>query len=56
MANYPEMYNKLFQATTKAIAILQQAQVETEELYISAKPPSITVLDSTQANKGDDRK
>ncbi len=56
MANYPEMYNKLFGATTKAIAILQQAQIETEELFISAKPPSITVLDSSQANEGDDRR
>ncbi len=36
MADYREMYRKLFQATTKAIDLLQTAQQETEELYISS--------------------
>ncbi|MFT8889981.1 MAG: hypothetical protein ABF449_13235 [Ethanoligenens sp.] len=36
MADYREMYRKLFQATTKAIDLLQRAQQETEELYISS--------------------
>lgn len=37
MADYREMYRKLFQATTKAIDLLQTAQQETEELYISSE-------------------
>ncbi|MFT9078138.1 hypothetical protein [Ethanoligenens sp.] len=36
MADYQQMYRKLFQATTKAIDLLQTAQQETEELYISS--------------------
>jgi len=44
MPDYKEMYQKLFGLTTKAIAILQEAQQATEEMYISAKPPNIRVL------------
>jgi len=44
MPDYPEMYKKLFRAQTKAIQILQEAQQETEEMYISAPEPGITVL------------
>lgn len=51
MADYQEMYRKLFQATTKAIDILQKAQQETEELYISSGQPELHLVkqkDSSQ--------
>lgn len=35
MPDYQKMYQVLFQQTTQAIAILQKAQQQTEELYIS---------------------
>lgn len=35
MPDYKEMYLLLFRATTKAIAILQQAQQQAEERYLS---------------------
>jgi len=38
------MYQKLFNAQSNAIALLQQAQQETEEMYISAPDPDIRVL------------
>lgn len=41
MADYQEMYRRLFQATTKAIDILQKAQQETEELYIASNQPEL---------------
>ena len=34
MEPYKELYFKLFDSTTKAIEILQQAQRETEELFM----------------------
>lgn len=34
MSDYKEMYKIMFQAMTKAIYILQEAQVKCEELYI----------------------
>lgn len=39
MPDYAEMYKALFQAQTKAIAILQVAQGVTEDLYISTTEP-----------------
>lgn len=36
MADYQKMYLRLFNQVTDAIALLQQAQQETEELYIAA--------------------
>jgi hypothetical protein len=44
MPDYAEMYKKLFRSQTKAIQILQQAQQETEELYISDEGPDLIVL------------
>ncbi|HML46240.1 MAG TPA: hypothetical protein PKE04_05765 [Clostridia bacterium] len=35
MPDYKEMYRILFSETTKAISILQQAQQQTEEMYIA---------------------
>lgn len=44
MADYQEMYRKLFQATTKAIDILQKAQQETEELYITSNQSELHLV------------
>lgn len=43
LVDYQKMYATLFHAVTKAITLLQQAQQETEEMYISAKDPAITI-------------
>ena len=32
--DYQKLYHKMFQATTKAIYTLQQAQLECEDMYI----------------------
>jgi len=45
MPDYQKMYATLFNAITDAIEILQAAQQATEELYISARQPNITLLD-----------
>ena len=45
MADYREMYRKLFQATTKAIDLLQIAQRQAEELYITAEDTELHLLD-----------
>lgn len=49
MADYQEMYRKLFQATTKAIELLQQAQQETEEIYISSDQPELHLVKQKDA-------
>ena len=38
MPDYKEMYRIMFTAMTKAIFILQEAQLKCEELYIEAEP------------------
>jgi hypothetical protein len=40
-----EMYKTLFTSQTEAIAILQKAQREAEEIYISAPDPDIRVFE-----------
>lgn len=52
MPDYVAMYKKLFNSQTDAIAILQQAQRDTEEMYISSPEPDIRILD-TKKPKGD---
>ena len=42
--DYKEMYLTLFRSTTQAINLLQEAQRQTEEMYISADPPDIRVI------------
>jgi predicted rRNA methylase YqxC with S4 and FtsJ domains len=44
MLDYAAMYRKLFNSQKKAIEILQQAQVETEELYMSAPETDVRLL------------
>ena len=57
MPDYAEMYKMLFRSQTKAIQILQQAQQETEELYISDEGPDLIVLQpqETQENPNEDK-
>jgi len=44
MPDYAGMYRTLFYFITKAIAILQEAQQQTEEMYISDTGPVIIIL------------
>jgi hypothetical protein len=44
MPDYAAMYARLFQSQTKAIQLLQEAQQDTEEIYLTAPEPNITVL------------
>ena len=39
MPDYEKMYHTLFNAVTDAIEVLQQAQLEAEELYLSGDEP-----------------
>ena len=46
MPDYKTMYAKLFNAITDAVEILQQAQRDTEEMYIeSGEKESLRTLD-----------
>lgn len=52
MTDYKRMYYTLFQAYTKAIEILQQAQQEAEEIYINAEQSNSTEhTDPTERDK-----
>ena len=44
MADFEKMYYSLFRSSSKAIEILIQAQREAEEMFLSSKEPSLTVL------------
>lgn len=54
MADYQKLYYVLFHAMTDAIAILQKAQQDAEELYISAEEPEFRVVDMLEYQKPDD--
>lgn len=43
MADYKEMYYKLFRAHAKVIAILKQAELETEEMFMDNKEPIVLI-------------
>ena len=51
MPDYKEMYIKLFQSQTRAIGILQEAQLETEGMYIDSDPPDIRLLPFASKDK-----
>ncbi len=51
MPDYKEMYLTLFRSITKAITILQEAQQQTEEMYISEQPPDIKIVDIQRPEK-----
>ena len=44
MADYKKMYIRLFRAVTQSIELLQEAQQDCEELYLSASEPELSVL------------
>ena len=44
MADYAKMYKELFRAVTRAIDILQKAQQDAEEIYISADESITEIL------------
>lgn len=48
MADYQKLYYVLFHAITDAIAILQKAQQDAEELYISAEEPELRIVDMSE--------
>lgn len=54
MADYKSMYAKLFNSQTKAIQLLQQAQQETEDMFVNAEEPDIRLL--SELKNGDDSK
>lgn len=45
MPDYKEMHLKLFRATENAMRILEEAQLECEEMYISSPEPEIRLLE-----------
>ena len=49
--DYKEMYVKLFQSQTQAIGILQEAQKETEGMYMDSDPPDIRLLPFASKDK-----
>lgn len=56
MADYREMYRKLFQATTNAIDILQKAQQETEEPYMTSDQPELHFMKEEEPSQKDSAK
>jgi len=55
MADYKKMYVTLFRKVTKAIDLLQDAQLATEEIYISSDQPVIQLIkDDEEPPKGKD--
>lgn len=54
MANYQEMYRQLFTAQTAAIEILQQAQQQTEELYVDSPDPTVLILNNAIAENSEE--
>jgi len=48
MPDYKALYVRLFQSQTQAIRILQDAQFETEEMYISSEPADMRLLTMLQ--------
>ena len=52
MPDYAAMYKRLFRSKTEAIAILQKAQQDTEEMYISSPEPDIRVLEPKKPEDG----
>jgi len=51
MPDYAAMYKRLFNSQTTAIEILQQAQRDTEEMYIEAPEPTLTVLERKEPDE-----
>jgi len=56
MADYPKMYQTLFGATTKAIEILKQAQIDAESLYINADETPLFIVPPCTEEKDKEEK
>jgi len=52
MPDYSKMYQRLFRAQTQAIDLLQKAQQDTEEMYISAPEDNMTILQPKKPEDG----
>ena len=48
MPDYKELYRILFRSQSNAILILQEAQKQTEELYISAEEPELILMEQNK--------
>lgn len=44
MADYSKMYRELFRAVTKAIGILQEAQISSEEIFMDSEETVIRLV------------
>lgn len=55
MPDYEAMYLKLFNAMSDAISILQQAQQEVEEIYVSAEEPDMITFDRSNIDNHEER-
>ncbi len=53
MADFAAMYRKLFNSQTQAIELLQKAQQDTEEMYITAPDPDIRIFDKGKQDDGE---
>lgn len=51
MPDYKEMYLTLLRTQNKVIDILQETHRLTEEMYVSAKEPELTLLRPSEADK-----
>lgn len=57
MPDYAKMYRHLFNSQTDAVKILQKAQQETEEMYMSAPDTKIKLLpEDGDKSQGSDKK
>ena len=56
MPDYGAMYRHLFNTQTDIIKILQRAHQETEEMYMSAPDPEITLIGPEQPAENQDGK
>lgn len=54
MPNYQKMYALLFNAVTDAVQMLQQAQQQTEEIYISGDDPIIRIMPQNGCAENED--
>lgn len=53
MPDYAKLYHRIFNSVTDAIVILQNAQQETEELFVSSPAPDIRVLETKSPDEDD---
>ena len=53
MPDYAKMYRHLFNAQTDVIGLLQKAQLETEEMYMSAPNSDVRLLNPGQNDEGE---